>query len=285
MAFAYMGGKSKIGKWIFEQMPEKRWNRYIEVFGGAFWVWLMNPIQTKEVIYNDYNPFLYNLWTCLSSHRDEFRGYLGKDEMNTKKLFHSFKEELRKIESTDKDNFVKSVPNFDIAAKYVYVLTHTFSGDFNGGMKLKENGYKPFLNKFTNDKFTKKFDAITSIENMDCEELIEKYDGVDVFLYVDPPYYKKEHLYAFHNFSKEKHYSLADKLKAAKSMWILSYYNYPELVDLYPNTDYIWKEKEYTRSSSSVKDKGAKGTEVLVYPKELEEMKEGKKNKGVNLWF
>jgi len=281
MAFPYVGGKSRIGKWIYSQMPQKKWNIYAEIFGGAAWLWLKNPIVAKQVIYNDYNPFLYNLWTCLVFHREEFRKHLGNDKLNDKPTFHSYKKFLIGIERDKKEEFLKSVPNFSVAAKYIYILTHVFSGDFSGGQKLSENGYQAFLNKFTDDKFTKKFDAITEVENMDCEKLIYLIDNKDVFLYLDPPYYGKENLYAFHNFTKEKHYSLADKLKSCKAMWILSYYDYPDLKDLYPVQDYIWLKKEYTRSSSSVKDKGAKGIEVLVYPKELEEMK----NQGVNLFF
>lgn len=281
MAFPYIGGKSRIGKWIFQQMPEKKWDLFAEVFGGAMWLYIKNPISAKNVIYNDYSPFLYNLWTCIVFHRDEFRKHLGNVELNNKKIFHGYKAELRKMESTEKEFFIKTVPNFDIAAKYIYVLTHTFSGDFNGGMKLSENGYQPFLNKFTDIKFTEKFDAITKVENMDCEDFIEKYDGENTFFYVDPPYYGKENLYAFHNFSKEKHYSLADKLKNSKASWILSYYNYDDLKNLYPKKDYIWLEKEYTRSSSSVKDKGAKGVEVLVYPKRMKKIQ----NEGINLFF
>jgi len=204
---------------------------------------------------------------------------LSNVKLNDKPTFHANKKLIKNIELNQKEDFIKSIHNYNMASIYVYLLTHCFSGDISGGMKLKENTWKPFLNKLNNQYYINKLDSITAVENMDCEDLIDKYDGENVFLYVDPPYFGKEHLYGFHNFTKEKHYSLATKLKQAKAMWILSYYDYPDLKDLYPVQDYIWLKKEYTRSSSSVK--GAKGTEVLVYPKELEEMK----NQGVNLFF
>ena len=277
----YIGGKSIISKWIFENMPKKKWKRYAEIFGGAMWTYIKRDIRANEVIYNDYNPFLYNLWKCMTTDRAKLLDNLSNIKLNDKPTFHKNKKIVKDIESNQKDDFVKSIPNYDMASIYVYLLTHCFSGDISGGMKLYENAWGPFIKKLTDNYYINKLEAITAVENIDCEDLIEKYDGEGVFLYADPPYFGKEHLYGFHNFTKEKHYSFADKLKSCNAMWILSYYDYSDLEDLYPVKDYIWLKKEYTRSSSSVKDKGAKGVEVLVYPNELEEMK----NERINLFF
>jgi len=56
--FPYIGGKSIIGSWIFKHMPKKRWKVYAEVFGGAGWLYIKNPIKADKIVYNDYNPFL-----------------------------------------------------------------------------------------------------------------------------------------------------------------------------------------------------------------------------------
>ena len=276
--YPFIGGKSRIGKWIYSQMPKRRWRCYTEVFGGAGWLFLKNPIIADKFIYNDYNPFLYNLWVCMTGYREELINELGTVKLNDKPTFHANKKLMKNIEANGKEEFVKTIPNFEIASKYVYLLTHVFSGDMSGGQKLTDNAWVPFNNKLKDPYYINKLNSITKVYNLDCEDLIDKIDEDGAFLYVDPPYFGKENLYAFHNFTKEKHYTLADKLKGCKSSWILSYYDYPDLGDLYPEKDYIWLRKEYTRSSSAVKDKPGKGIEVLIYPKKMEEEKEKRVN-------
>ena len=274
----FIGGKSKISKWTFENMPKKKWKSYTEIFSGAFWTYLKRDIHASKVYYNDYNPFLYNLWICMTKHREELIRELGTVKLNDKPTFHANKKLVKRIEAEEKEKFLETVPNFEIASKYVYLLCHCFSGDMNGGMKITDNAWVPFNNKLRDPYYINKLNSITNVYNLDCEDLMDKVDIQGGFMYLDPPYYGKEHLYAFHNFTKEKHYTLADKLKGCKSSWILSYYDYPDLEDLYPEKDYIWLRKEYTRSSSAVKDKPGKGIEVLIYPKKMEEEKEKRVN-------
>lgn len=279
MAFPFIGGKSRIGAWIFENMPQKKWDTYAEVFGGAMWVYMKRPIVADNVIYNDFNPFLYNVWACIAFHREELKEHLGEIKLNDKPTFHANKKFIKATEK-EKEEFVTTIPNFEVAAKYIYLLTHCFSGDISGGMKLTENAWGPFNKKLRDQNWIKKFDSITKVENMDCIDLIHKYDGENTFFYVDPPYYQKEHLYGFHNFTKQKHYDLADVLKASKSSWILSYYDYDDLKHLYPEDYYTWLKKDYTRSSSAVPGKPGKGTEVLIFPKGQKE-----KRSNVNVFF
>ena len=60
----YMGGKRRMAPWIHSFIP-KGVETYVEVFGGAFWVYMKsdpdNPLATKQHIYNDFNPYMVNL--------------------------------------------------------------------------------------------------------------------------------------------------------------------------------------------------------------------------------
>ena len=66
---SYIGGKSKIGKWIVPFYP-KDIETYVETFGGMFWCFFNMDLKQypnlKKVVYNDFNPLNYNLFTCLS---------------------------------------------------------------------------------------------------------------------------------------------------------------------------------------------------------------------------
>jgi hypothetical protein len=72
---------------------------------------------------------------------------------------------------------------YEIAAKYVYVLTQIFSGskpetssymDYKGKYRCK---VLIFMDKLKDKKYRKHFDKITFVENMDFQEVIEKYDS------------------------------------------------------------------------------------------------------------
>jgi site-specific DNA-adenine methylase len=63
---SYIGGKSKIGKWINEYYP-KDMETYVETFGGMFWCFFNMDLKLypnlKEVVYNDFNPLNHNLFS------------------------------------------------------------------------------------------------------------------------------------------------------------------------------------------------------------------------------
>ena len=52
--------------WISSFVPECE--TYVEVFGGAYWVYVNSNIHEKcdKAIYNDFNPYMTNLFRCAS---------------------------------------------------------------------------------------------------------------------------------------------------------------------------------------------------------------------------
>jgi len=67
---SYIGGKSKIGKWIVPFYPEDM-ETYVETFGGMFWCFFNMDLtkypNLKKVVYNDFNPLNYNLFQCVKN--------------------------------------------------------------------------------------------------------------------------------------------------------------------------------------------------------------------------
>ena len=53
--------------WISGVVPECE--TYVEVFGGAFWVYINSDIHERceKIIYNDFNPYMVNLFRCASN--------------------------------------------------------------------------------------------------------------------------------------------------------------------------------------------------------------------------
>ena len=116
-----------MAKWICEYIPNDI-KTYVEVFGGAFWVYIKGDIHEKpllqEVVYNDKNKFMANLFECF---RDPLliHHHLSKNKSQQKELFDRFQQNLNTIA---KGNCPFELGDYDLATQYAYVATQVFSG-------------------------------------------------------------------------------------------------------------------------------------------------------------
>ena len=80
---SYIGGKSQIGTWIRDYIPNDI-ETYVETFGGMFWVFFrMDDTKypnLKNVVYNDFNPLNYNLFKNVRGSNYESFGKLLLEE-------------------------------------------------------------------------------------------------------------------------------------------------------------------------------------------------------------
>ena len=274
---SYIGGKSKIGKWIVDYYPQDM-ETYVETFGGMFWCFYNMDMEKypnlKRVVYNDFNPLNYNLFQCIQNPEELLKAVEAiscqqRDEFPTPAVyrlqFNQFQKELFA------DGFTVNGPDYEVAAKYAYILTQVFSGskpessnfiDLKGKYKSK---YLTFRDKLKNEKWVKKFLSITHVENMDFEEVIKKYDSPNTYIYLDPPYWKTENYYSNHDFDREDHERLANVLHDVKGKFSLSYYDFELLHDWFPEDEYVWEKKEFVKAAAAKKGKTqTKGEELLI---------------------
>jgi DNA adenine methylase len=265
MALSYIGGKSKIGKWIVPFYPEDM-ETYIEPFGGMFWCFFNMDLtkypNLKEVVYNDFNPLNYNLFQCIQNPELLLEAINNipcqqKGESPTPDIYRE--QFIRFQAEIFETNFSVQPYDYVTAAKYAYVLTQVFSGskpetssfiDLKGNYKSK---FLTFRDKLSNPKWVEHFVRITKVENMDFEELITKYDSPTTYIYLDPPYWKTENYYSNHDFDSGDHERLADCIKASQSKWSLSYYDFPQLHTWFPQSVYRWEEKEFAKAAAAKK--------------------------------
>jgi len=265
----YIGGKNKMAKWIVPFIPGDI-ETYVEVFGGAFWVYIKadiyNKFKLKTVIYNDFNRFMVNLFECFR--KEDFRELV----CNTKSFNEEFFNESKKIvfDDTDMDN-IKLGDN-DLALRYAYIMTNIFSGSRPEKSKYLydyNDKFDSVRNRCNNYKIIEKLNKITKCENLDYSEVIEKYDNEKTFFYVDPPYWKTEDYYSKHEFDRDDHEKLCKQLIDIKGRFALSYYDFPLLSEWLPKDKYSWEMKSYPKSASATKGKEQnRGTELLIlnYP-------------------
>ena len=274
---SYIGGKSKIGKWIVP-FYDKDMETYVETFGGMFWCFFNMDLSQfpnlKKVVYNDFNPLNYNLFKCIQNPTELLRVINSIDcqkfgmEITPsiyKEQFINFQAEIFA------ENFRVEAGNYEVAAKYVYILTQVFSGskpetssfiDLKGKYKSK---YLTFRDKLLKPDWIEHFLKITHVENMDFAEVIKKYDSPNTYFYVDPPYWKTENYYSNHDFDRQDHERLSNSLISMEGKFSLSYYDFPLLSEWFPKDTYTWEKKEFAKAAAAKKGKTqTMGEELLI---------------------
>ncbi len=291
MAISYIGGKSRIGKWIVPFIPINI-ETYVEPFSGMFWVFFNMDLNKypnlKTVVYNDYNRLNANLFKCIKNY-DVLWNELSKypcqqlGVVDTPPEYSTMFNEYQK-EVFNPDLVITDENSLDIAGKYVYVLTQVFSGskpetasytDYKGKYRCK---VLIFMDKLKNPKYREHFDRITFVENMDFNDLVDKYDSPTTYFYMDPPYFKTENYYSNHDFDSKDHERLSKTLKKIKGKFSLSYYEFPQLIKWFPeycldeNDEYIlsepmykWERKSFKKAAAAKKDGTQNvGIELLI---------------------
>ena len=277
---SYIGGKARIGKWIVPFIPNDI-ETYVEGFSGMFWVFFNMDLKKypnlKTVVYNDFNRLNANLFKCAKHYDrlwDELAKYpcqqLGVEDTppEYEQMFRTYQKEVFNEELVIGDE-----PNFDVAAKYVYVLTQVFSGskpetssytDYKGKYRCK---VLIFMDKLKHPEYRAHLDRITFVENMDFEDVITKYDSPTTYFYVDPPYYivGEGKYYSNHDFGRKDHERLANVLHNVQGKFSLSYYDFELLHQWFPEDQYTWVKKEFAKAAAAKKgEKQNMGEELLI---------------------
>jgi DNA adenine methylase len=274
---SYIGGKSKIGKWIVDYYPNDM-EVYVETFGGMFWCFFNMELNKfpnlKKVVYNDFNPLNYNLFQAVQNPSELQRALdsipvqqVGVDvtPLEYKENFYRFQKEIFNPE------FKIDGVDYEVAAKYAYVLTQVFSGskpetssfiDLKGKYRSK---YLSFRDKLSKPNWIDHFLKITDVENLDFENVIHKFDSSNTYIYLDPPYWKTENYYSNHDFDREDHERLSKVLNQVQGKFSLSYYEFDLLHEWFPNDKFRWEMKEFAKAAAAKKGKKqTTGNEILI---------------------
>jgi DNA adenine methylase len=274
---SYIGGKSKIGKWIVDYYPTDM-ETYVETFGGMFWCFFNMDLSKfpnlKNVVYNDFNPLNFNLFTCVKNPTELLRAMnnipcqqQGVEDTPSiyKEQFNQFQQELFG------SGFTINYPDYDVAAKYAYILTSVFSGskpetsnfiDLKGKYKSK---FLTFRDKLSKPDWIQHFDKITHTRMGDFNNVIKEFDSPTTYFYVDPPYWKTENYYSNHDFDRNDHERLANILTSIEGKFSLSYYDFDLLSLWYPKGTYTWEMKQFAKAASAKKGVSQNmGEELLI---------------------
>jgi DNA adenine methylase len=157
------------------------------------------------------------------------------------------------------ENFNVQPSDYVTAAKYVYVLSQVFSGskpetsnfiDLKGKYRSK---YLAFRDKLSKPFWVEHFVKISHVENLDFQQVIEKYDSPSTYIYLDPPYWKTENYYSNHDFDRKDHERLANVLNNVQGKFSLSYYDFDLLHQWFPEDRFRWEKKEFAKAAAAKK--------------------------------
>lgn len=273
---SYIGGKSKISNWIVPFYP-KDMETYLEGFSGMMWCFFKMDLSEypnlKKVVYNDFNKLNFNLFQCVQnpSELQRVMDSIPVQQFGVNNTPSEFAERFNNFQSEIfGEGFMVKPYDYLTAAKYVYVLSQVFSGskpetskfiDLKGKYRSK---YLAFRDKLSKPDWVNHFLKITDVENMDFQEVIEKYDSPSTYIYLDPPYWKTENYYSNHDFGRQDHERLAKVLNEVKSKFSLSYYDFELLHEWYPQDKFRWERKEFAKAASAKKGVSQNKSEELL---------------------
>lgn len=194
---------------------------YVEVFGGSGKV-LLNKPRSKIEVWNDYDRRIANLFHVVVFRFDEFYEKV-RGLVYSRELYNKYKKELLEIERIE-------IGDVDMAVKTYYVMYCMFSG---GGIEFKKMGFRFSREKNEAMRYWRCLEELeyirerlsgVIIECDDFEKVMERWDGEDVFMYLDPPYLVEETNEYYGGFSVKDHKRLLNLLKKVKCKWLLSGY-------------------------------------------------------------
>jgi len=217
MIIPYLGEKSKFSNFITPNIPTNI-STYVEPFGGMFGVYFSLNLNNVKFVYNDMNHLNSNLFTRLKD--EDFISLVKSTKVNKELYLNSL-------------NSLKVTDNNQLALNWLIVLTCSSPYKIGEDSWRGSDEFEMFKLKWKS--YEKKFQNINEILNLDYKEVINKYDSSSTFFYLDPPYMEKEDFYINHNFTKESHKELSSILNNIEGKFILSYFYFDGLRELYPD--------------------------------------------------
>lgn len=243
----WMGGKSKSADRIISILPVH--TTYIEAFCGGGAVFFRKPRSKAEII-NDADNRLITLLRVMRYHPDELLRELGC-------LAHSrqeFKDALAQPGITD----------IQRAARFLMVLRVCFGAN----VSRPTFGYsKTAPANFTQEGIQCLIDAArdrlsgVTIENLDFEEVIDRYDHPEALIYCDPPYIGTADYTC--KFTMDDHRRLRDRLCRIQGKAVVSLNDCPQVRDLYRGWNIEELSVTYSVGGKGA-DRGKGNGEVLM---------------------
>jgi DNA adenine methylase len=250
-AFPYIGGKNRIAPQISVYLHATGGDCLVDVFGGSAAVLLNSGFEKR--VYNDIDGDLVNLFKVIGD--DHFRPALLKLIRLTPPSREIFEDHYRDYVAHGLSFGHVSDP-VERAFRIFYRLQFAFGGKLRSGGFTLSTGDRTTIKEILRYRNSLKrlaglagFFRDTAIEHLDFSECISIYGRRSgVVLFVDPPYIGTENYYS-RQLSRADHAFLAHQLACCKAPVVCTYYDAPEIRELYSEAKWQWSPIETIKNS------------------------------------
>lgn len=220
----YLGGKRNLAKRIcriIEQVPH---TAYAEPFVGMGGVFLRRSSRARSELINDRSRDVANLFRILQRHYPQF--------LEVMRFQLCTRSEFERLVATDPD----TLTDLERAARFLYLQRTAFGGKISGrnfGVSVDRPArfnlmtLEPLL-----EQLHERLSSVT-IESMNYDAFIDRYDRQTTLFYLDPPYWGCEDDYGKNIFAADDFQSLAEQLGRIKGKFLLSINDVPEIREIF----------------------------------------------------
>lgn len=270
----YPGGKACLTRFITELAEANNCvgGTYVELYAGgagAALNLLFNGVFNRIHI-NDYDYRIYCLWSSILNNTDNFTRLIGETNVNIEE-WHKQREIYRSGKAADPllPGFATFFLNRTNRSGIIYK-----AGPIGG---LAQKGNYLIDVRYNKANLIKRVEHIAqwkhsiTLTNTDAIHILECLDDYrygpeePVFIYLDPPYYKKGKKLYLNNYDHQDHENLRVSISAlnSKLKWLISYDNVSEIRKLYSGFRMSSFDLNYTLQNKRF------GSELLVFSNAL----------------
>lgn len=239
----WIGGKRNLARRICTILDQTPCATYAEPFVGMGGIFLRRSARPKCEVINDAGRDVANLFRLLQRHYPQFLDVL-RFQLTTR-------FEFDRLVGTNPD----TLTDLERAARFLYLQRTAFGGKVSGRNFGVQTGRPGRFNLTTLEPMLEDLHARlagVTIECLDFEMFIRRYDTPDTLFYLDPPYWGCEGDYGKALFTRQDFARLAGVLTGLKGRFVLSINDVPEIRSLFG-----WAVVEEVTTTYTVSGRGA----------------------------
>lgn len=271
----YPGGKNCIFSFVSNLFKENdiMGVSYAEPYAGGSGLALRLLFEgyVKHIYINDLDKSIYSFWITILNRTDEFCDWIETVDVSITN-WNKYKEIQKNLYKEVHKEFNEE-DYFELAKSTFFLNRTNISGVIKGGViggQSQQGKYKIDV-RFNKQDLIKRIRKIASVKNhisvsnLDGLNFIDKLNKKrkDIFIYLDPPYYKKGAELYMNFYSEEDHKKLSEYVHRMRQKWIVSYDNHDFILNLYKKQNKVTYKLSQSASNRI-------GDEILIFSKKID---------------
>jgi len=242
----WVGGKRKLAKHLLPLFPAHAC--YVEPFCGGAALFFMKE-QSKAEVLNDINGDIVNLYRVIQNHLEEFIKQF-KWALTSREMFKWLK-----------DTPPETLTDIQRAARFYYLQKLSFGSKVEGrtfGTSATSTSRLNILRmEETLSEAWMRLHRVT-IEHLDWQECMRRYDRTGTLFYLDPPYWKTQGYGV--PFGIEQYEQMAALARTTKGYVIISVNDHPDMRRVFSGLEIMSVETTYSVGGNN----GHKAAELII---------------------